>query len=295
VSFLRPPGPFQPVERVRHTAAVLVAQLVGREAPLGHRHQRRPVSGVEHELGAEGEPRPIGAGLGRGQQQAAGALDRLEQVPVPVELPRRRAEGDLPGAADARLAARVDDPARLVPAVELALARRARKQVEHARGRRLDQALVAELAAHPAPSTKRSKRSNRHSQAWRWASSHSSASPSVVAGPSRHSRARPTFLVSTRPASSRIPTCFLIPLRVRPDGSASWLSVAGPRRRRSRTSRRLESESAKNVASSVDDSTPIGSVYRCVAPNVAGEPATYVTGWGDGARGGGHRVRHHDR
>src|ERR1700735_4847218 len=51
--------PCQPVERVRHTAAVLVAQLVGREAPLNHRHYSRPVSGRERELGAEGEPRPI--------------------------------------------------------------------------------------------------------------------------------------------------------------------------------------------------------------------------------------------
>ena len=84
-----------------------------------------------------------------------------------------------------------------------------------------------------------------------------------MAGPSRHSRARPTFSVSTRPASSRIPTCFLIPLRVRPDGSASWLSVAGPRPRRSRMPRRLGSESAKNVASSVGDSAPIGALYSC--------------------------------
>src|SRR5581483_9689965 len=48
--------PFQPVERVRHTPAVLVAQLVGRETPLDHRHQGRPVPGRERELGAEGEP-----------------------------------------------------------------------------------------------------------------------------------------------------------------------------------------------------------------------------------------------
>src|SRR5262249_59854799 len=120
------------------------------------------------------------------------------------------------GAADAQLAARVDDPARRVVAVELALARRAREQVEHARGRRLDQALVAELAAHVARSTKRSKRSNRPSQARRWASIHSPASPTAVAGPSRHSRTRPTFSVSTRPARSRLPPAFLLPLRVWP-------------------------------------------------------------------------------
>src|SRR4029453_7095979 len=149
-------------------------------------------------------------------QQSAGALDRLEGVPGPVELAGRRAEGDLPGAADAELAARVDPPARGVVGRELALARRAREEVEHALGRRLDQALVAELAVHSAFSTKRPNRSNRLSQARRWDSIHSPASPSVVAGPSRHSRARPTFSVSTRPASSRIPTCFLIPLRVRP-------------------------------------------------------------------------------
>jgi hypothetical protein len=47
-----------------------------------------------------------------------------------------------------------------------------------------------------------------------------------------------TFSVSTRPANSRIPTCFLIPLSVRPDGPASWLSAAGPRPRRSRMPRR---------------------------------------------------------
>ena len=51
--------PCQPVERVRQTTAVLVAQLVGREAPLDHRHQGRPISGRKRELGAEGEPRPI--------------------------------------------------------------------------------------------------------------------------------------------------------------------------------------------------------------------------------------------
>jgi hypothetical protein len=107
---------------VRQTAAVLVAQLVGREARLDHGHQGRPVSGRERELGAEREPRPVEARLGRGQQQAAGALDRLEHVQVPVELARRWAERDLPGAADAQLAARVDDPARRVVAVELALA-----------------------------------------------------------------------------------------------------------------------------------------------------------------------------
>src|SRR5436190_7045075 len=254
--------PFEPVKRVRQAAAVLVAQLVGREARLDHRHQGRPVSGRERQLGAEGEPRPVEAGLGRGEQQAAGALDRLEYVPVAVELAGRRAERDLPGAADAQLAARVDDPAPRVVAIELALARRAREQVEYALGRRLDQALVTELAAHSARSTKRSKRSNRLSQARRWASIHSPASPSVVAGPSRHSRARPTFSVSTRPASSRIPTCFLIPLRVRPDGPASWLSVAGPRPRRSRMPRRVGSESAKNVSSSVGDSAPIGALYN---------------------------------
>ena len=76
----------------------------------------------------------VEAGLGRGQKQVAGTLDCLEDVPVVVELARRRAEGDLPGAADAQVAARVDDPARLVGAVELALARRAREQLEHARG-----------------------------------------------------------------------------------------------------------------------------------------------------------------
>src|SRR6185437_16661098 len=67
-----------------------------------------PSRGVNVNSVLKASPRPVEAGLGRGQQQAAGALDRLEHVPVPVQLARRRAEGDLPGAADAQRAARVD-------------------------------------------------------------------------------------------------------------------------------------------------------------------------------------------
>ena len=82
---------------------------------------------------------------------------------------------------------------------------------------------------------------------------------SSCAGPSRHSRARPTFAVMTRSTVSRMPTCFLRPLSVRPNGSASSPIVAGPRASRSRMPRRVGSERAKNVRSRV----PLWCTDRC--------------------------------
>ncbi len=69
-------------------------------------------------------------------------------------------------------------------------------------------------------------------------------------GPSRQRRTRPTFSVLTRPAPSRTPTCFLIPVRVIPKVAASSLMEAPPRPRRSRMPRRVWSASAANAASS---------------------------------------------
>ena len=108
-------GPSQPVERVRHTAAVLVAQRRRTGSPHWmHRHQRRPVSGRERELGAEGERRPVEAGLGRGQQQSGadarsprrrGGAGRARPARDRTRSPRRRRRA-------ARSATRRPSPAR---------------------------------------------------------------------------------------------------------------------------------------------------------------------------------------
>src|SRR5215207_7978720 len=56
-----------------------------------------------------------------------------------------------------------------------------------------------------------------------------------------------------------MPTCFLTPLSVSPNGSASSPMVAGPRARRWRMLRRVGSERAKNVRSKV----PLCCTDRC--------------------------------
>jgi hypothetical protein len=61
-------------------------------------------------------------------------IDLLDDVAVVVELARRGSEGDRPDAADAQVAARVDDPSGGVLAVELALAGGLGERIEDALG-----------------------------------------------------------------------------------------------------------------------------------------------------------------
>ena len=96
-----------------------------------------------------------------------GRVDRLEHVAVVVELVARGAERDRPHAADAQVAARIDDPPGRVGPIELALARGAGERVEDALGRGGDQPLEPEVEAHCPSSTNAAKRSSRPSQAAR--------------------------------------------------------------------------------------------------------------------------------
>ena len=115
------------------------------------------------------EARPVEPGLGRREQDPARPLDRLEHVPVVVELVGRRAERDRPDAADAQVAARVDDPAR---------ARRCRRtragppgsvnaSKTRSGGAAISRSKRRSRLTPSARSTKRSKRSSRPSQARR--------------------------------------------------------------------------------------------------------------------------------
>jgi hypothetical protein len=146
----------QPGERVGQPHEVLVAQRLRGEAGLDHGHQGHLAAGLERELEARHKSRPVEAGLGRGEAQPARAIDLLDHVAVVVELGRRRAERDRPDAADAQVAARIDDPARRVLAVELALALGAGEHIEDLLGPGGDQALEAQVAAHASPPTVRS-------------------------------------------------------------------------------------------------------------------------------------------
>jgi hypothetical protein len=155
------------VEGVREAHGVLVAQVLGREPGLDHRHQGAAVARLERELQRGLKARAVGPGLGRGDQDPARALDRLEHVAVVVETVRPRAEPDRPDAADAQVAARVDDPAGSVGPVELALARGVGERVEDPLGRGGDLPLEPELEGHSPSSTNAAKRSSRPSHAAR--------------------------------------------------------------------------------------------------------------------------------
>src|SRR5581483_11219472 len=73
--------------------------------------------------------------------------------------------------------------------------------------------------------------------------------PSKAYGASVQTRARPTFSVTTRPASSRTRTCFFIPVSEMPNGAARSPIVAGPDPSRSTTARRVGSPRAANALS----------------------------------------------
>src|SRR5436190_4615973 len=82
---------------LRHAAAVLIAQLGRRKAPVEQAHERLVVAaGFEHQLDLAVEARAVQAGLGGGQDEPAGTVDDLEHVPVAVELVRGGAELDAP-------------------------------------------------------------------------------------------------------------------------------------------------------------------------------------------------------
>src|SRR3954469_15650709 len=155
------------VKGVGEAAGVLVAQDLVREAGLDHRHQRAAVARLEAELDRGLEGPAVEPGLGGREPDPARPLDPLEHNAAVVELVARGAERDRPFAADAQVAARVDDPAGSVGAVELALARGVGERVEDPLARGGDQPLEAEVEAHSPSSTNAAKRSSRPSQAAR--------------------------------------------------------------------------------------------------------------------------------
>src|ERR671937_152818 len=75
--------------------------------------------------------------------------------------------------------------------------------------------------------------------------------PSKAKGTRVHLRARPTFSVATRFASSSSRMCFFIPVSDIPKGSASSLIVALPTPSRSSIARRVGSARAANARSTV--------------------------------------------
>ena len=72
---------------------------------------------------------------------------------------------------------------------------------------------------------------------------------SILPGPSLQVRTRPAFSVVTRPACSRTPTCFFMPVRVMLNFSASVVIEASSRPSCSRTPRRVASDSAEKETS----------------------------------------------
>src|SRR5919106_541079 len=118
-------------ECVRQADTVLFANLGGREATLDHCHQRPAVMLLEDELGLELDARSVGPALSRVDNDATGAVDNPEDVVVAVELASRGPERDGPDAADAQIALGLDDPARVVGAVEGILAVLLGKSGEH--------------------------------------------------------------------------------------------------------------------------------------------------------------------
>jgi hypothetical protein len=97
---------------------------------------------------------------------------------------------------------------------------------------------------------------------------------------------------------SRTPTRFLTPLMVNPNGFASSLIVAGPPPRRSKISRRVGSESAKNVPlvstivhRSVHLSTQAVPAVEALGSEALQERVEPSDGKGDPARARPGRVR----
>src|SRR4029453_11978100 len=145
--------PLKARECVRQAGAVLFAKLGGREATLDHRHQRLAVALLKGELGLELEARSVGPRLGRVDDEATGPGDHAEDVVVPVELVTRAPERHGPDAAPATIALGLDDPARVVGAVEGLLAAGLGERVEHLLGGGVDLACESHvLALRPASS-----------------------------------------------------------------------------------------------------------------------------------------------
>src|SRR5918992_2474990 len=154
---------FESGERVRHSAPVFVAKLRSGEAGLDDAHARPAVLLLERELDREVKARPLRADLGRGEHDAPGTVDDLEDAPMVVQVVRRGAERDRPEAAHAQVALRLHDPPRVVGPVEGDLAAVRGEGVEDDIGRRVDHALEAQLVGHWRSSTYAPNRSSRRS------------------------------------------------------------------------------------------------------------------------------------
>jgi hypothetical protein len=135
---------------------MLVAELDGRESRVDHRHEGLAVLLLERELDLGVEARSVQAGLRRTQDEAPRAIDHLEDVPVAVELGSRRPEHHGPRAADAQIALRLHDPARIVLPVEGLLAAGFGEGVQHLLGRRVDHARESQVVSHPLPALRSS-------------------------------------------------------------------------------------------------------------------------------------------
>ena len=90
------------------------------------------------------------------------------------------------------------------------------------------------------------------SQSSRRALSHCSAR-AIASAETQHVRVRPIFSVEMRPLASRTCTCWTIAASVVSKGAANSLTDAGPCVSRSRTARRVGSESAWKTRSSCGD------------------------------------------
>src|SRR4051812_10242004 len=175
------------------------------------------------------------------------ALGRIDLAELALDDAERRAEAVRAARADVHL---LDDGAVAPPFGDQL---RIRPDGIDVRARCVEGPLDADFelvrgrdgGAHRAPfvrSTTCAKRSSRCSHV---------LMPSKAYGTSVHLRARPTFSVATRFASSSSRMCFFIPVSDMPKGSASSLIVALPAPSRSTTARRFGSARAANARSTV--------------------------------------------
>src|SRR5438552_2184207 len=204
---------------------------------------------ARHAVPSEREYQPLGRlHLAEAAFESEHALRRmLDEAPLAARLHVVALDHQLVAAApplrdQLRLGHRAPDP----------LARR----VEHALDADFTVALLGHFRlAHRSLPFVRARnspsRSRRASSIRRYCVIHI-ASSSSRRGPRRHCRTRPIFSVVTRPASSRMATCFFIPVSVMPNRSASSVTDASPRPSRSRMPRRVGSESAPKASSSRD-------------------------------------------
>jgi hypothetical protein len=88
-------------ERLRESPAVLVAQLWSRKSPVMKRHPSPAAAFVfEYELHLRLEAGPIQASFGRSHPYSIRSVDRIEDVPMSVELIFGGPKFDVPLSAD---------------------------------------------------------------------------------------------------------------------------------------------------------------------------------------------------